>query len=56
MMNVDDSVMDLRCIECAKDLCDRIMMTRLGDIEVWFCDSCQIYYDKKEIKRLVLSP
>jgi hypothetical protein len=48
--------MDLRCIECAADLRDKVMITRIGDIDVWFCDSCQVYYDKKEIKNWILSP
>jgi hypothetical protein len=48
--------MDLQCLECAGDLRDRILVTRLGDIDVWFCDSCEVYYDKKEIKEQIFCP
>jgi hypothetical protein len=48
--------MDLQCLECAGDLRDRILITRLGDIDVWFCDSCEVYYDKKEIKEQIFCP
>lgn len=48
--------MDLRCLECARDLRDKVLVTRIADIDVWFCDSCGVYYDKKEIKNLVLRP
>ncbi|MEM2141262.1 hypothetical protein [Nitrososphaera sp.] len=48
--------MSLRCLECASDLRDRVLVTRLADISVWFCDSCGIYYDKEEMKDLVLCP
>ena len=47
---------DLQCMECAGDLRDRILITRLGDVDVWFCDSCDVYYDKKEIKDIVCGP
>ncbi|MEM2140456.1 MAG: hypothetical protein QXJ74_00865 [Nitrososphaera sp.] len=45
--------MGFRCLECASDLRNKVMVTRLGDIDVWFCDGCNIYYDKKEIKGLI---
>ena len=47
--------MDLRCLECAEDLRNKVLVTRLGDIDVWFCDDCGEYYDKKEMKSLILS-
>lgn len=49
------SRMGLRCFECAGDLRNKVMVTRLGDIDVWFCDGCNIYFDKKEIKSLICS-
>lgn len=48
--------MDLRCLECGRDLRDKVLVTRLADIDVWFCDSCGVYYDKKEIKSQILRP
>lgn len=47
--------MDLRCIECAGDLSEKVMVTRIGDVDVWFCDDCNFYYDKKELKGLIFS-
>lgn len=47
--------MDLRCIECARDLRDKVMITRIGDIDAGYCDGCDTYYDKKEIKDLIFS-
>lgn len=45
--------MGLRCLGCANDLRNKIMVTRLGDVDVWYCDGCDTYYDKKEIKDLI---
>jgi hypothetical protein len=47
--------MGLRCLGCAKDLRNKIMVTRLGDVDVWYCDGCNTYYDKQEIKDLIFS-
>lgn len=47
--------MGLRCLGCANDLRNKIMVTRLGDVDVWYCDGCDTYYDKKEIKNLIFS-
>ena len=47
--------MALRCLECSGDLHSRAMITRLGDVDVWYCDYCNIYYDKKELKSLLSS-
>jgi len=46
--------MSLRCPECAGDLRDRVLITRVADIGVWYCDSCGVYYDKGEMKRRIL--
>jgi ribosomal protein L37AE/L43A len=48
-----NSTMDLRCIECANDLCNKIMVTRLGDFDVWYCDDCNVYYEKQELYRMI---
>jgi hypothetical protein len=45
--------MDLRCLECANDLRNKVLVTRLGDIDVWFCDDCNVYYEKKELFKMV---
>lgn len=47
--------MAFRCMECAGDLRNMIMLTTLGDIDVWFCDDCGVYYDKKEPKGIIFS-
>ncbi len=49
------SHMGLRCLQCAGDLRNKVMVTRLGDIDVWFCDGCNMYFDKKEIKSIICS-
>lgn len=56
MIIVDYILMDLQCLQCAGGLRNRVLITRLGDVDVWFCDSCEVYYDKKEIKDLVFRP
>jgi hypothetical protein len=47
--------MAFRCLECAGDLRNKVTVTRLGDIDVWFCDGCNVNYDKKELKGLIFS-
>ena len=45
--------MDLRCMECAGDLRNKVMVTRLGDFDVWYCDDCNVYYEKQDLYRMV---
>ena len=45
--------MDLRCMECANDLRNKVMVTRLGDFDVWYCDDCNVYYEKQDLYRMV---
>ena len=45
--------MGFRCPECANDLRKKVMVTRLGDIDIWFCDDCNVYYEKKELFKMV---
>lgn len=37
------------------DLRDRVLITRVADISVWYCDSCGVYHDRGEMKRRILS-
>jgi hypothetical protein len=55
MIIVNYTQMNLQCLQCAGSLRDRVLVARLGDIDVWFCDSCEIY-NKNEIKDLVFRP
>ena len=45
-----------RCPDCGNNMVERIVITRLGDIDGWNCVSCDSFYSKKEIKRAVLIP
>jgi hypothetical protein len=45
-----------RCPYCGGDMTERIVITRLGDINGWNCVSCDAFYSKREMKKLVLTP
>jgi tRNA(Ile2) C34 agmatinyltransferase TiaS len=46
----------LRCPECGGSMKERILITKLGDIDGWNCISCDSFYDRKEIKKAILTP
>ena len=33
---------------------ERVVTSRLGDIDGWNCVSCDSFYDKREIKKAIL--
>ena len=45
-----------RCPDCGGSMTERTVVTRLGDIDGWNCVSCDSFYDKKEIKKAILTP
>jgi len=45
-----------RCPDCGNDMVERVVTTRLGDIEGWNCISCDSFYSKKDLKKSVLIP
>jgi rubredoxin len=44
-----------RCPDCGGDMVERVVITRLGDIDRWNCTLCDSFYDKKEMKKMILS-
>jgi hypothetical protein len=45
-----------RCPDCGNNMKERTVITRLGDIDGWNCVSCDLFYNRKEIKKAVLIP
>ena len=48
--------MVIHCLECDGDLEQKLMISKLGDIDVWVCKSCERFYTKKELIKTILSP
>jgi hypothetical protein len=36
-------------------MAERVVTTLLGDIEGWNCTLCDSFYDKKQIKKVILT-
>jgi hypothetical protein len=36
-------------------MAERVVTTLLGDIEGWNCTSCDSFYDKKQIKKVIFT-
>jgi ribosomal protein L37AE/L43A len=49
------SGMALRCPDCGNELVKRIVVTRLGDIEGWYCVSCDAFFERKEIYKKIFT-
>ena len=45
-----------RCPDCGSSMVKRTVITRVGDIDGWNCISCNSFYDRKEIKKAILTP
>ncbi|MEW6605554.1 MAG: hypothetical protein AB1351_12825 [Thermoproteota archaeon] len=45
--------MALRCPDCGGELVKRVIVTRLGDIEGWQCESCKAFFERKELYKRI---
>lgn len=45
-----------RCPDCGSNMTERTVTTRLGDIDGWNCISCDSFYNRREIKKAILTP
>ena len=48
--------MTIHCPDCGDgDMVEHTTVTRIGDIDGWICISCSVFYDKKKLKKTILT-
>lgn len=45
--------MALGCPDCGGELVERVVVTRLGDIEGWQCEYCKEFFERKELYKRI---
>jgi hypothetical protein len=45
----------LHCPDCGCELFQRIVVTRLGEVDGWSCYSCKAFYKIKDLKKAILT-
>jgi ribosomal protein L37AE/L43A len=48
-------LMSFNCPDCSHGMVKRSLMSILGFIDGWYCERCGVFYEKKELKRIVLT-
>jgi ribosomal protein L37AE/L43A len=48
-------LLSFNCPDCGRGMVKRSLMSILGYIDGWYCDRCDVFYEKKELKRSILT-